>query len=68
MTVANTLAYYFKAKIYIFLSIEEVAESAHHEVLMEVDGNISLIVGNPQGILRESSGLAQYTHKILILY
>jgi len=36
---------------YICPFIEEVTESACHEVLMEVDGNISLIVGNPQGIL-----------------
>ncbi len=55
-------------KKYICPFIEEVAESAHHEVLMEVDGNISLIVGNPQGILEESSVLTQSTHKILILY
>jgi hypothetical protein len=57
---------YSRKSIYPF--IEEVTESTHHEVLMEVDGNISLIVGNPQGILGESWGLAQSTHKILILY
>jgi hypothetical protein len=66
MTVANTLI--TVQQKYICPFIEEVTESAHHEVLMEVDGNISLIVGNPQGILGESSGLAQSTHKILILY
>jgi hypothetical protein len=57
---------YSRKSIYPF--IEEVTESTHHEVLMEVDGNISLIVGNPQGILEESSSLTQFTHKKLIIY
>ncbi len=35
----------------ICLSLEEVAMSADYKVLMEVDDNILLIVGNPQGIL-----------------
>jgi hypothetical protein len=34
----------------ICLSLEEVTVRAGHKVLMEVDDNISLIVGNPQGI------------------
>jgi hypothetical protein len=32
-------------------SLEEVAVHAGHEVLMEVNDNISLITGDPQGIL-----------------
>jgi len=32
------------------LSLGEVDMRAGHEVLMEVDNNISLIVGNPQGL------------------
>jgi hypothetical protein len=31
--------------------LEEVIVRASHEVLMEVDDNCALIVGNPQGIL-----------------
>jgi hypothetical protein len=33
--------------------LEEAAVRAGHEVLMEVDDNISLIVGDPHGILEE---------------
>jgi hypothetical protein len=33
------------------VSLEKVAVRAGHDVLMEVDDNISLIVGDPQGIL-----------------
>jgi hypothetical protein len=35
----------------IHLSLEKVAAYADHEVIVEVDDNIVLIVGNPQGIL-----------------
>ena len=35
----------------ICLSLKEVAVHEGHKVLMEVDDNISLIVGNLQGIL-----------------
>jgi hypothetical protein len=38
---------------YFHQSLEEVAVRAGHEVLMEVDSNSALIVGNPQGILGE---------------
>jgi hypothetical protein len=33
--------------------MEEVAMSACHEVLMEVDDNILRIVGDPRGILEQ---------------
>jgi len=33
------------------MSLEEIAVHAGHEVLIKVDYNISLIVGNLQGIL-----------------
>ncbi len=33
------------------LSVEEVAVHASHEVLLEVDDNSALIVGNPGGII-----------------
>jgi hypothetical protein len=33
--------------------LEDIAVHAGHEVLMEVDGNITMTVGNPQGILDE---------------
>jgi hypothetical protein len=35
----------------ICLSLEEVAVRAGYKVLVKVDNNILLIVGNPQGIL-----------------
>ncbi len=35
------------------LSLEEVAVCAVHKVLLKVDDNILLIVGDPQGILDE---------------
>jgi hypothetical protein len=38
-------------KATIHLSREEVGVYADHEVIVEVDDNIVLIVGNPQGIL-----------------
>jgi hypothetical protein len=33
--------------------LEEVTVSVGHKVLMEVDDSISLIFGNPQGILNQ---------------
>jgi hypothetical protein len=36
---------------HIYLSLEEVAMHAGHQVLMKVDDNILLIVSNPQGVL-----------------
>ncbi len=35
----------------IHLSLEEVTVHAGHKVLMEVDDNTLLIIGNPRGIL-----------------
>jgi hypothetical protein len=35
----------------ICLSLEEVTMHADHKVFIEVDDNIALIVGDPQGIL-----------------
>jgi hypothetical protein len=36
--------------------LEEVAMHAAHKVLMEVDDNNALIVGDPQGILDQKLG------------
>jgi hypothetical protein len=36
--------------------LEEVAELVSHKVLVEVDDNSALIVGNPQGILIQQHG------------
>jgi hypothetical protein len=44
------------------MPLEEVAACASHEVLMEVDNNISLIVGGSQGILNHSLGLTPSTY------
>jgi hypothetical protein len=38
-------------KSHISLSLEEVTVCAVHKVLMEVNNDILLIVGNPQGML-----------------
>ncbi len=35
----------------IHLSLEEVVAHADHEVLMEIENNSVMIVGDPQGIL-----------------
>jgi len=39
------------------MCLEEVAVHAGHEVMMEVENNISLIVGDSRGILDSSLGL-----------
>jgi hypothetical protein len=47
----------------ICLSLEEVTVRASHEVMMEVDDNILLIVGDPHGILDQHIRL----HPIFLL-
>ncbi len=55
----------------VHLPMEEVAVHAGREVLMEVDDNILLIVGDPQGIsveqLRPHPNHFQYNFIIIIL-
>jgi hypothetical protein len=36
------------------MSLDKVAMGAGHKVLMEVEDNISLIVGDPQGVLTQA--------------
>jgi hypothetical protein len=38
------------------MSLDKVAMGAGHKVLMEVEDNISLTVGNPQGVLNQQPG------------
>jgi hypothetical protein len=49
--------------------LKEVTVNASHEVLMEVDDNTSLIVGDPQGILDQhlSPHLILLLNNIIIL-
>jgi len=52
------------------LSLVEVTVRACHNFLKEVDDNILLIVGKPQGILKQQlkPPQSQSTYKILILF
>ncbi len=52
------------------MSLVDIAVPAGHKFLMEVDNNILLIVGNPQGILKQQlkPPQSQSTYKILILF
>jgi hypothetical protein len=47
--------------------LEEVTVNASHEVLMEVDDNMSLIVGDPQGILDQQLRPIPLLNIIIIL-
>jgi hypothetical protein len=48
--------------------LEEVTLSLSHDILMEVDDNVLLIVGDPQGILDQHLRLCQIHFLNIILY